>query len=293
MNIKAIAALSAVAKYGSYTAAANALECSKAYLSEQVKLLEDSYDIQLVLRTTRKVSLTPAGKEFIGRCNAAFAQIQEAEDQLLTEQTQLSGLIRIASIGGIMGEELIAPAIYQFMTSHPKVEIELNFSSQNVDLLSGDYDLAVRLGELKDSTLIARRLLSYRLLLVASPDYLETFTEPHRPQELNSHRLITGTISQWEFIKGRQKETLTPYPVLHCGNGKVMLNAALNGHGITRLPSIYVEPFITSGQLISVLPEWTEKTLQCHILYPPGRYRLLRVQKLVEHMLETIPQLIE
>ncbi len=290
MNIKAISALTAVSQYGSYTAAAQALECSKAYLSEQIKLLEQSYDTQLVLRTTRKVSLTPAGKAFVAKCSSAFAQIQEAENQLLTDQAQLTGLIRIACVGGLVGEEMVAPAIYTFMSMHPDIRIELDFSSQNVDLLSGDFDMAIRFGDLQDSSLIARPMLNYRLLLLASPDYLDEFGQPTTPRNLNQHRLISGTISQWEFEKARTRQTVIPKPALHCGNGKVMLKAALKGQGITRLPSFYVDTLLKTGELVSLLPEWTDKNYHCHILYPPGRFRLNRVKKLVEHLLVTIDQ---
>ncbi len=288
INLNAIQAFLSVAEHGSYTQGAKSMGCSKAYLSEQVKSLEKSYKAQLIIRTTRKLTLTPAGEAFLARCKDALTQIQQAEELLLDEQTRIHGDIRIASAGGILGEEFVAPSLYEFMNLYPEINIEVNFSSQNVDLLSGNFDLAIRFGELRDSTLIAKRLISYRNHLLATPQYLKNFGKPKSPSELNLHRLIVGTKDTWELEKKGLKQTITPVPKLKAGNGKVMLNAALNHQGITMLPSIYVADLIDAGKLISILPEWTKKETSCHIIYPPSRYRLAKVQLLVSHLINDL-----
>ncbi len=288
MNFKGIEALLSIAEHGSFVAAAEALSCSKGYLSQQIKVLEDQYQTQLLIRTTRKVTLTSAGHAFITQCRDAINRIKFAEDNLLEEQTQLSGQINIASIGGIFGEQVVTPILLEFMQQNPEVSIGLNFSSSNVDLVNGLFDIAIRFGDLPDSSLIARKLLDYTPLLVASPSYIEKNGIPETPAELYQHQLIIGTRQQWDFQKGTDTISITPTPTLQCGNGYVMRESARKGLGITYLPSIYLEKLLNNQELISILPEWNTHTRPCNIIYPPGRYRLQRVRALVEYLISNV-----
>ncbi len=288
MNLKAIHSLVAVAKHGGFSPAAEALGCSKAFLSQQIRILENQYQIQLLHRTTRKVRLTSAGETFVTQCKFAFDQLEQAEFALLEEKSTLSGKIRIASLGGIFGEEYVAPSIIKFMALYPGVEVDLDFSSQQVDLLQGAYDIAIRFGKLPDSTLVARELIRYRPTLIASPEYLARYGKPIHPNDLDRHRLITGTVKQWPFRCQDESIIYTPQGRFHCGNGYVMRQAAINGLGIAHLPSLYVDVPIAKGDLVVLMPEWLEPVKPCNILFPPGRYRLRRVQLLVDFLVENI-----
>jgi DNA-binding transcriptional LysR family regulator len=290
MNLKAIASLVAVVEHGNFSKAALALDCSKAFLSQQVSLLEQQYQTQLLLRTTRKLQLTQAGETFVRQCQSALGTIQQAQEQLLEDQQALSGKIRVASIGGIYGEQVIAPVILKFMDLHPDIEVELDFSSQNVDILNGAYDIAIRFGDLADSTMVARELQRFRPLLVASPHYVEVNGEPQHPNDLSSHRLITGTVKHWTFKKGNERLVIQPKPTFNCGNGHVMLQAAINGCGIAHLPDLYAKDAISAGLLNVIMTPWLEDTNPCNLLYPPSRYRLKRVQAMVGFMQAELEQ---
>ncbi|RKF20329.1 LysR family transcriptional regulator [Alginatibacterium sediminis] len=290
MNLKGIQALVAIAQYGNFTAAAAALGCSKAFLSKQIQLLETQNRAQLLIRTTRNVQLTQIGESFVAQCKPALLAIANAQEQLQDEQQSLSGKIRLACVGGIFGEQFIAPLVNQFLQLHPQVKLELDFSSSVVDLVEGHYDMAIRFGELSDSSLIARELIDYRPVLLASPDFIEKYGSPKQPHDLNDFRLITGSVRQWAFSKGGEHYQHTPQASLKCGNGQVMLQGCLQGLGIAHLPSIYVEEQLASKALIELLPQWSTVYRPVHILYPPSRYRLKRVQVLVEFLLTQMEQ---
>mgnify|MGYP003625210998 CR=1 FL=1 len=288
MDLKAIAALVAVTDHGSFSLAAEQLGCSKAYLSKQIKALESKYKTQLLLRTTRKMSLTPTGERFVNQCHSALSQIQQAEDELLLGQETLNGKIRIAAIGGIFGEQYLAPALFEFMKAYPDISVDLSFSSEQVDLLSGDYDVAIRFGDLPDSSLVIRKLTEYRPILVANADYIKQFGSPKHPDELSKHRLIMGSVRRWTFQQQQKQIKIEPNAYLHCGNGEVMLQAAIQGLGIANLPSMYVASAIDEGLLEVVLPTWQDEIKACNIIYPPSRFRLKRVQVLVEWLMQSI-----
>jgi len=290
MNLKAISALVAVGEHQSYSAAAEAMGCSKAFLSQQIKQLETDYKIQLVHRTTRKVRLTKLGEQFVAQCRVAFNQIESAESDLLEDQDQLSGLIRITSIGGIFGEDYIAPSIYKFMLAHPDIKIELDFSSAQEDLLTTTFDIAIRFGELPDSSLVARHLINYRPQVVASERYLALYGEPKHPRDLYKHKLITGTVRNWFFKGKRQEIEINTDGQLKCGNGQVMLNACEQGLGVARLPSMYVADSLKTGKLQRLLTPWEEMINPCSVIYPPGQYRLKRVQALVEWLVNDLSE---
>ena len=285
INLKAIQCLVALADHKTYSKAALALDCSKGFVSQQIQWLERHYQTQLVLRTTRQVSLTPHGVAFAAECREGLRHVRAAEEDLLLQQTQLSGDIRVASVGGMFGERYVAPKVLAFMAHNPGVKIDLDFSSNQVDLLQDGFDLAVRLGPLEDSSLIARPWMTYRPLLVASPDYLAERPELKHPKDLSQHQLITGSVRQWIFHRKRSQFTHTPDAALHCGSGAVMIQAAKAGVGIAFLPDIYITEELKTGNLVQVLPDWMERTSPAQLIYPPSRYRLKRVQALVEFLL--------
>jgi DNA-binding transcriptional LysR family regulator len=284
MNLKAISSLVAVVDHGSFSKAALHLDCSKAFLSQQVKALEKQYESQLLIRTTRKLKLTPAGEAFVSECKDAFAHIEQAQTRLLDDQQAMRGKLRIASVGGIYGELFVTPVILDFMSQYPDIEVELDFSSQNVDILNGAYDVAIRFGDLPDSTLVGQELQRYQPLLVASPNYFEHRDYPRQPKDLDDHRLITGTVKQWRFQNAQERLLYHPKSHFNCGNGYAMRQAALNGLGIAHLPNLYVQDHVDSGELIVLMPNWLEGTSPCNILYPPSRFRLKRLQVLVSFL---------
>lgn len=293
--LKNIASFIAVAEHKSLTLAAAELDCSKAYLSQQIKKLEQHYQIQLFHRTTRQLSLSAIGESFLHECQQAIKIVEQAELHLLETQDTLSGVINMTSVGGIFGEQYIAPAVISFMQEHPNIIINLDFSSQHRDLIANRYDIAIRMGQLEDSSLVARRLCMYKPTLVASPAYLEKYGTPIHPQELSNHRTISGSITQWSFSKettsSKEKPEEFELKVNSClssSNGHVMMAACKAGLGLVRLPSMYVDSSIETGELVPVLSCWHQNESPCHLVHPPGRFRLQRVKALVEWLTDAM-----
>lgn len=285
-DLKSIAALVAVADNQSLTLAAERLGCSKAFLSQQIKKLENAYQVQLFHRTTRKLRLTEAGSIFVNECRQALRLLEQAEINLQAVQASISGTIRLTSVGGIFGEQYIAPLVLSFMKEHPNIQVTLDFSSTHQDLLANDFDLAIRMGALDDSSLIARQLCLYKPTMVASQSYLDKFGVPQSPKDLNRHRIIAGSITHWSLKREEESVDFKVQAHLSCPNGYVMLNAAEQGLGIARLPSMYVQPAIDAGRLMPVLPDWHQAQSPCNIVYPPGRYRLERVKAFVDWLIK-------
>ncbi|GBL03431.1 LysR family transcriptional regulator [Glaciecola sp. KUL10] len=293
--LKHIASFIAVAENKSLTMAAEQLGCSKAHLSQQIKKLEQYYQIQLFLRTTRQLTLSAVGEGFLKECQLAIKIINNAELNLLETKNLLRGEINLTSVGGVIGEQYIAPAVIQFMKMHPNIKVNLDFSSDHRDLIASRYDLAIRMGELDDSSLIARHLCWYTPTLVASPEYLKKYGCPSHPNQLVNHQTISGSISKWQFVKAdpnspkmREEYELKVDSCLTSANGHVMMAACKAGLGFSRLPSIYVKDSLESGELVAVLKPWNQSKSPCHLVYPPSKFRLQRVKALAEWIVDAM-----
>lgn len=274
-----------VAEHGSFTAAANVSGFSKANLSQLVSDLEASLGVQLLHRTTRKLRLTEVGEGYYLRSKQAMMTLDSAAEWATQTTDKLQGLIRMNSVGGILGEELIAPLILDFQKHFPEVKVNLDFSSVRVDLIEDQYDLVLRMGKMPDSTLIARTLRSATTRYVASPDFLSANTPINRPEDLSSLPLIYGSVDHWVMNKGTEKHIINAAKGVKLVNGRVMRRAAIEGFGITRLADIYCQSDIASGRLKEVLPEWSEDT-PISLVSPPLRYQLERVKMLKEWIIE-------
>lgn len=294
---KNVILLVAVAEHKSLTLAAEQLGCSKAHLSQQIKKLEQQYKIQLFHRTTRQLKLTTIGESFLLECKQAIKLVEQAELHLMDTQNTLSGTINVTSVGGIFGEKYIAPAVISFMKQHPDIKINLDFSSHHQDLISSPYDLAIRMGPLEDSSLVAKRLCTYKPTLVASPQYLKHYGTPKHPKDLSNHRTISGSITRWQFLREVKSSTRSSEKyehvvssILSSSNGHVMLSACEAGLGIARLPSMYVDKSLETGKLVSILTRWNQTQHPCSVVYPPGQFRLNRVKAFTDWLTEHVPQ---
>jgi DNA-binding transcriptional LysR family regulator len=263
-----------VAEEGSFTRAAEKLGASKSNLSQQVQELEAHLKVQLLHRTTRQLRLTLIGKEYYTRCKAALMELLLADELAIQEKSELQGVIRINSVGGTLGEDVIAPIIIAFQMKHPNIKIHLDYSSIHVDLLDTSYDVVVRMGELPDSSLISRTLRTIKTRYVATQKFIDKNSFTITPKNILSLPIIYGSISQWNF--GTESIDVSQHG-LKVTNGRVMKQAALSGLGIARLMDLYVDADIKSGNLIEVLPEYVEKT-PLSLISPPTRHQLKRVK---------------
>lgn len=277
-----------VAEHGSFTAAAAATGQSKANLSQQITELERTLQVQLLHRTTRRLRLTSVGEGYFERAALAIAQLDAAAEWARQSTRELKGVIRMNAVGGLVGEELIAPLVFRFQQAHPGVEVELDFSSLRVDLLTSRYDLVMRMGELQDSSLVARRLHQVTTRYVASPDFLRRHGPVRQPSDLQGLPLIYGSVDHWLLKRGEQQQVVQARGGFKIVSGHAMRQAALSGLGITRLVNVYVEADIARGDLVDVLPDWSDTT-PLSLVCPPHRYQLERVRALMDWLVQEFP----
>jgi len=275
----------AVAEHGSFTAASEQTGLTKASLSQQVSTLEQSLGVQLLHRTTRSVKLTEAGKGYYQKCRQGFEQLESARQWVCQANQALAGPIRMNAVGGLIGEEVIAPLLIEFQQQYPEIELSLDFSSERVDLMNTDYDLVMRMGELPDSSLIARRLHLITTRYVASPSLLAKLPAIEHPEQLKDLPAVCGSVSRWQLSDGNEFLSVTPGPGFRIANGRVMLQAAEAGLGISRLADIYTDAAIADGRLLEVLPQWQQHT-PLSLVCPPARHQLQRVRALMDWLVE-------
>lgn len=275
----------AVAEHVSFTAAADAVGVSKSSLSQHVSALEKSLGVQLLYRTTRTLRLTDVGRGYLQRCQQGMEQLDSAREWASQANQSLQGRILMNAVGGLIGEELIAPLVIEFQRSYPQVDVVLDFSSQRVDLMSDHFDLVMRMGDLPDSSLVARRLHTITTRYVASPEFIEQHGEVSRPQDLIDLPVVCGSVSEWLFARQQERVSIHINKGFKVANGRVMLQAAKSGLGVARLADVYVQKDIAKGTLVEVLPDWNHTTT-LSLVCPPARYQLQRVKALMDWLVE-------
>jgi len=293
-NLQGIPEFLRVVDDGSFSAAANVLNSSRSRVSQLITQLEKNLGVQLLHRSTRSIILTDIGEQFYQQCAQGLTYIEQAIDQAQEDQQTLTGEIRINAVGGVFGEKILTPLIFQFMDQHPGVNITLDFSSVHVNLIAQQYDIVVRMGSLPDSNLIARPLTSYKTHVCASPEYLSSHKKISHPKDLLEHNTILGTINKWKFSQKNtlpnKKETKQSYELtlkgkLHCANGHVSRFAVLNHQGIARLTDCHVNDDLAQGRLVSVFDDWQLNDSLVSLVYPQARYKVHRVQVLIDFLL--------
>ncbi|NVH51646.1 LysR family transcriptional regulator [Photobacterium damselae subsp. damselae] len=282
---KGIRAFIYVAEHGSFTIAARTLGSSKANVSQLVTELENSLGVQLLFRTTRKLRLTDIGDGYYQRCKIAMLQLNSAKEWAIESKSELKGRIRMNSVGGPIGEELIAPLVMSFQKQYPDIEVELDFSNTQVDLLEQQYDLVLRVGLLSDSSLIARHLCELTTYYVASPDFLNSHGPITKPEDLEHLPLIYGSIDHWVLKNGEEQKIIHMKKGMKVATGRTMRQAAISGLGVTRLTDVYCHTDIQNNRLIDVLPNWSEK-IPLSLVCPPTKYHLLRVRTLMDWIVD-------
>ncbi|MFC4654701.1 LysR family transcriptional regulator [Rheinheimera marina] len=273
----------AVAEQGSFSAAARSLGISVAQVSRTIDQLEQRLNIKLVQRTTRQVRLTDNGQLYYQQCRPLVFGLQQANQLLQSLQHEPSGPVRLTA-PVYYGETLIAPLLHEFLLRHPKLQLDLVLTNDQLDLVKGGFDAAIRLGQLTDSSLQARKLGSRRLFLAASPTYLQQHGTPQNLNELQHHQCLVGSLEVWRFEQQGQKLQIRPQPYLKCNSGVALTDACIKGLGITQLPDYYLKPFLDSGQLLSLLPDYQPTDDGIWALYPLTRHLPLKVRLLLDYL---------
>ena len=278
-----IEAFERVVRLGGFTRAADDLGVSRSHVSRQINALENRLDAQLLLRTTRKVSTTDVGQAFYMQCRQVLDNLDEAERAVLDLQANPRGILRV-TVAGAFGEDFIAPAALDFMAEYRDLIVELNFSNRLIDLISEGYDVAIRAGTLKDSSLIARRISTRKLLTCASPEYLLRNGTPSSIHSLTNHNCLLGTLDSWRFRENGRNQDLRVSGNWRSNNGRSLLRAARAGLGLVQLPSFYLDQDIVDGALLPVLEDYNPTDTGVWAVYPHNRHLSAKVRLFVNFL---------
>lgn len=230
-----------VAQTGGFSAAAKQLGCSTSHVSRQVSRLEARLDCALVARSTRLVSLTETGQAYYLHCKELVAGLEQANEQVSSEQYQLKGVLHV-SAAGAFSEMYVVPALLEFAAQHPELKLEIDFSSRMVNFIEDKFDFAIRYGRLSDSGLVARKLVTRPMMAAASSDYIEHYGLPTHPRQLNQHRCLVANNEYWYFTDPAQAATQSEsFSVkvnahLRSNNVHALTQACAKGMGIAYLP---------------------------------------------------------
>ncbi len=272
-DLEAIRVFLAVAAQRSFVAAARQLAMTPPSVTRTVSALEDRLGVQLLLRTTRQVSLTTAGAAYAARVGPLVASLQEAAEDLRESQGQTSGRIRINAPMS-MGERMLPEVISQFRTLYPQVTVSLVLTDRLIDIVAEPVDLAIRISAPpRDKLTIWRRICRVRRIFVASPQYLSARGTPAVADDLGRHACLGYDAEAgpelWDLRRGSRRARITAGQIVSSNNGDLIARLAVNGEGIAMLPRFIVEDDLAAGRLRQVLPDWAPPELWLTLYYPP------------------------
>ena len=292
-KLKAFESFVSVATRGSLTAAARAEGVAPAIMGRRLDALEEHLGVKLLVRTTRRISLTNEGSAFLEDCQRLLADVSNAEASVSAGGIQASGHLRITAPAGF-GRRHVAPLVPRFRLAHPDVTISLNLSDRVVDLAGEGFDCAVRVGDLPDSSLVSVRIADNRRLCVATPAYLQRHGVPRHPSELSGHDCLTlsSEASQtrgWAFRMpspdgGSEVVHLKPGGPLDCSDGQVLHDWCLAGYGMAWRSTWEVEAEIAAGRLVEVLEEYAAPPNGIYVVFPQRKHMPLRVRLWIDFL---------
>ncbi|MEY8199583.1 MAG: LysR family transcriptional regulator [Colwellia sp.] len=274
-----------VAENESFTLASKKMAISTAQVSRQISALEKRLNIKLFYRTTRKVSLTEEGRIFYQHCRSVLDGLDAAERAITNLQSKPQGKIKLTA-PVTYGEKQILPLVNDFLKHYSHVEVSAYLSNQKVDLVEDGYDLAIRLGNLSDSSMMAKKLGKRTNFVCASPLYLHKHGIPHSISELNKHSCLLGTNDYWHFRESDKEKSIRITGRLRYNSGYSLTDAALKGLGIVQLPDYYVQQHLQSGELITLLDNYRAPDEGIWAIYPQNRHLSPKIRLLVDYLAE-------
>ena len=279
-----------VAETKSFSEAARRLRSSKSLVSRQISALEADLGVRLLQRTTRSLTLTEEGRAYHAEVTRILADIEVANAAVTQSKVAPRGRLRVSAPMSF-GILHLAPILPRFLARFPEVELDLSLNDRYVDLIDEGFDLSIRVGRLAESSLVARRVAPFRMILCASPDYLGRHGTPKAPEALKQHQCLcysTNSLTpEWRL----QKPDGSPWPVqiaghLHANNGDVLRVAAIEGAGIAYLPSFIVGADLQAATLVSLMPEFVPQDAAIYAVYPNSRHLSPKVRAFIDFMLE-------
>jgi DNA-binding transcriptional LysR family regulator len=285
-----IQAFVAVVEAGTFTAAADRLDTAKSAVSRRVSALEERLGVQLLRRTTRVLNLTDTGRAFYEHATRILSDLEEAEAAVQQEHGELRGTLRVALPLSFGVRHMCGP-IATFGKLHPQVQFDLDLNDRRVDLIGENMDVALRIGRLSDSSLIARRLFDARMVVCASPHYIHTHGEPRTPDDLRQHDcLVYSNLDNpdtWTCTDATGKEwRVRVKRILSASSGDFLVNAAAHGQGIVIQPTFIAAEAIRRGVLLPILRDYTWPTTPAYAVYPPARHLSYRVRAFIDFLAE-------
>lgn len=278
-----------VVRGGSFAAAARQLQVSNSHISRLVSQLEQQLGTQLLYRTTRQIRLTDAGALYYDSCRQLFDGFKEAELLLTHHQGQPTGLLKITA-ATTFGDRYIAPLVNDFALLYPQIKVSMHFSNRQVELIDEGFDVGIRMGVLKESTLIARRLCDRKEYIVGAPAYFVRHPAPQNLAALEQHHCLIGSRSSWLLAQDGLRKDVVVRGNWQANSGPGLLDAALKGMGIAQLPDYYVDEHLASGRLLSVLDEFRYPDTGVWVVYPQQRYLAPKVRFFIDFLVERFSQ---
>ena len=280
---------SAVVEAGSFTGATRTLDMSKAAVSRYVAELEERLGVRLLHRTTRKLSPTSEGEIFYARCRELLDNLDEAEAEITARSGEAHGLLKV-NVPVTFGLMHLAPLWPTFLARHSRLDLDITLSDRVVDLVEDGFDLAVRIGQLPASSLISRKLASTRMILCASPGYLERHGEPRRPDELLRHDVISYSLfsagETWSFQGPDGDVSVKVALRVRTNSGDTCRAAALQHQGIILQPTFIVGKDLAQGTLREILPAFRSIELGIYAVYPSRKFVSPKVRLLIDFLVE-------
>lgn len=289
-RLSEIEAFVKVVEAHSFSEAARRLRLSKSVVSRQIAALESQLGVRLFHRTTRSMALTEAGRSYYERAARILTDLEDANLSVSQLQSAPRGRLRINAPMSF-GFQHLAPALADFLFRYPEVEVDMTLTDRFVDLVDEGFDIAVRIGSLTDSSLVARRLAPIRRVICASPAYLRARGVPDTPDDLKAHDCLCNSnvslVREWRFIRPDAQ----PWPVevrgrLSANNGDTLKAAALKGLGLVNLPSFIVGSDLQAGTLVTVLDQYVAQNLSLNAVYPHSRHLSPKVRAFVDFLAE-------
>jgi LysR family transcriptional regulator for bpeEF and oprC len=282
-----------VSERGSFARAADDLDLARSQASTQVAALERALGVRLLNRTTRRVSLTAAGADYLERCRRILAELETAEQSLRRERERVAGRL-VVDMPVAFGRSLLIPALPEFLARHPDLELEVRLEDRVTDLVAEQVDVAVRVGRVRQQNLIARRTAPMRMLLCAAPSYLAAAGVPTSIADLAQHRTIgmvnpeTGRPSAWDFKRGALRKRVQRTHVVSFNSAEASVLAAVRGLGIVRGVDLMVATHLAAGTLQVVLPDWAGEGPAMSVIYPAAGRGAARVRVFADFCVQLI-----
>jgi DNA-binding transcriptional LysR family regulator len=287
-KLKQIESFASVATKGSLTAAANAEGVAPAVIGRRIDALEERLGVKLLVRTTRRITLTHEGSAFLDDCQRVIADLANAEASVSAGGVKASGYLRVTAPAGF-GRRHVAPMVPKFLAQHPEVHISLNLSDRVVDIVNEGFDCAVRVGDLPDSSLVSVRLADNRRLCVAAPAYVKRAGTPKLPADLQRHACLTlsSDASQtrgWAFLVDGAVVHQRPSGRLDCSDGQVLHDWCVQGLGLAWRSTWEVDADIAAGRLVSVLDDFAAPPNGIYAVFPQRKHLPLRVRLWIDFL---------